>query len=337
MPGHRISLNPATEKLFSKLTDLEETLEGIEGHTLTPEQKHAVKICRTYLLKAREFIERPFWILKFPFVQSRHPHLVWELLHRVDEYILLLSRKEEMPSKAIDIRNSFDLNIAEDKLREKWLGDKGKLNTVIGNFDKDKDQMEDRYVLKDALRLINERMDRTFWQLSANTLTTVYSGVLLGLLILLAWKFSGTDSFKPLADGCLSQSFTTLFILGLMGAYLSNLITKDDFLYIRGGPYWRYFFLHLFSKPVLSGFAAIFIFILAQSKLIFAIGPASEAAKPTSQIININVSAGAEGYAFAILAVISGFAADKVLRNMIDAVLKKLEQKAEKTKDTGKK
>ncbi len=37
-----------------------------------------------------------------------------------------------------------------------------------------------------------------------------------------------------------------------------------------------------------------------------------------------------------MLAIISGFAADKVLRNTIDNVLKKLEQKAEKTKDTAK-
>jgi len=40
---------------------------------------------------------------------------------------------------------------------------------------------------------------------------------------------------------------------------------------------------------------------------------------------------------YAVLAIVSGFAADKVLRNMIDTVLKRLEQKAEKTKDAEKK
>lgn len=337
MTGRRIALNPATEKLFSKLTDLEETLEGIEVQTLTPEQKHSVKICKTYLQKSRDFIERSFWIFKFPFVQSRHPHLVWELLHRVDEYILLLNKKEEMKSRAIDVRNSFDLNIVEDKLREKWIGDKGKLNAVVDNFEKDQDNIEDRYALKDALRLVNERMDRTFWQLSANTLTSVWSGTFLGLLLLLAWQFPCDNNLASLANGCISQNFAVLFVLGLMGAYLSNLMTKDNFLYIRGGPYWRYFFLHLFSKPVMSGFAAIFIYLLAQSRLIFAISASTPTATPATQIININVGQEAQGYAYAILAIISGFAADKILKNMIDTVLKKLEQKAEKTKESTKK
>jgi len=44
-----------------------------------------------------------------------------------------------------------------------------------------------------------------------------------------------------------------------------------------------------------------------------------------------------EGYVYAVLAIVSGFAADKILRSMIDGVLRRLEQKAEKTKDTEKK
>jgi hypothetical protein len=39
---------------------------------------------------------------------------------------------------------------------------------------------------------------------------------------------------------------------------------------------------------------------------------------------------------YGVLAVASAFAADKILRSMFDKVLKKLEQKAEKTKDTEK-
>jgi hypothetical protein len=38
----------------------------------------------------------------------------------------------------------------------------------------------------------------------------------------------------------------------------------------------------------------------------------------------------------AVLAVVSAFAADNMLRNMIDRVLKRMEQKTEKTKDTEK-
>ena len=74
-----------------------------------------------------------------------------------------------------------------------------------------------------------------------------------------------------------------------------------------------------------------FIYILAKTKIIFAIGSGAD----VSKVININVGAGAEGYAYAILAIVSGFAADKILKSTIDSVLKKLEQKAEKSKESG--
>jgi hypothetical protein len=48
-------------------------------------------------------------------------------------------------------------------------------------------------------------------------------------------------------------------------------LTKQNFLYVRGGPFWRYFLHNLFSKPVMSAFAAVFIYVLEKSKLIFSI------------------------------------------------------------------
>ena len=324
-----VRLNPARERLLSKLTDLEKTLECIEAQTLTEEQKCFVEICKTYLQEAKNLLERP---LKFLFFGSRHPHLVWELLHRVDEYFILLIKKEELPSTAIGVKNSFDLNIKEEKTRGRWIGDKGKLNEAVEHIEQKKDGPEDRYALKDALKLVNEQMDRTFWQLSQNTLTSVWSGVFLSFLILLAWVFTSPNALSSLNKGGLSQNFWTLLVLGLMGAYLSNLLTKEDFLYIRGGPYWRYFLHNLFSKPVMSAFAAIFIYLLARTELIFSIGSGTA----VSNIINIKVSDNGIGYTYAILAIVSGFAADKILKNMIDTVLKKLEQKAEKSKDSSK-
>jgi hypothetical protein len=49
------------------------------------------------------------------------------------------------------------------------------------------------------------------------------------------------------------------------------------------------------------------------------------------------VGADGVGYVYMVLAIVSGFAADKLLRDMFDSVLRKLEQKAEKTKDSEKK
>jgi hypothetical protein len=197
---------------------------------------------------------------------------------------------------------------------------------------------ENRYVIRDALKLVNEQMDRTFWQLSMNTLTSVWSGTMLASLMVLAWFFYPAGTLQSLGTGEFKTTFVTLIALGLMGAYLSNLMTKENFLYVRGGPFWRYLLHNLFSKPLMSAFAAVFIYSLEKSKLIFSINTidTQTASKAASQIISLNVAKQSEGYVYAVLAIVSAFAADKMLRNMIDRVLKRMEQKAEKTKDTEK-
>lgn len=334
----RTWLNPATERLQSKITNLEEMMEEAEVRDLNPEQKHIVKICRTYLQRARDYIDRPFG-------GSKHPHLVWELLHRVDENLILLIKEQELYSKAIDVKTSFDLNIKEKKVREEWIGaegQEGKFKAVLEEIKNGQHISLNRHMIRDALKLVNEQMDRTFWKLSINTLTSVFSAMMLGILMLVAAIILPGDAIVSLGKGGLNNHFKTLAILGLMGAYLSNLMTKEDFLYIRGGPFGRYFLHNLFSKPLMSAFATIFIFILEKSKLIFSINtvpgaqsaPAASPDTTMAQLISINVSQEGVGYAYAVIAVVSGFAADKILRNMIDTVLKRLAQKAEKTKDS---
>jgi len=332
-------MTPATERLLSKITNLEEMLEGFQARDLAREQMHVVKVCRTYLEKASSYTERPLLSARFPYLGSRHPHLVWELLHRVDEYFILLIQDEELYTRAVDVKISFDLNIKEEKIREEWIGEDGKLLEVLEEIKEGRNLPRNRYVIRDALKLVNEQMDRTFWQLSMNTLTSLLSGLLLGVLMLLAWKTRPAGSLDLLRTGGLGENFGTLVILGLMGAYLSNLMTREDFLYVRGGPFWRYFLHHLVSKPLMSAFAAGFIYLLEKSKLIFSINPAGGAGEPApaaAQIITINVSPEGVGYVYAVLAIVSAFAADKVLRNTIDCVLKRMEQQAEKTKETAK-
>lgn len=332
-------MNPATERLQSKMTNLEETLEGFQAQNLKNEQKHVAGICKTYLEKARAYTSLPSLSSNFPFFARRHPHLVWEFLHRVDEYFILLIKDEELYSRAIDVKASFNLNIKEEKLREEWIGEKGKFAGILEHLKKKEHMEENRYVVRDALKLVNEQMDRTFWQLSMNVLTSVWSGAILACLMVLAWVFYPVGTIQSLGTGGFKTTFVTLIVLGLTGAYLSNLMTKENFLYVRGGPFWRYLLHNLFSKPVMSAFAAVFIYAVEKSKLIFSINAIDPQTSSTavSQIISLNVAKQSEGYVYAVLAIVSGFAADKMLRNMIDRVLKRMEQKAEKTKDSEKK
>jgi hypothetical protein len=331
-------MNPATERLQSKMTNLEEMLEDFQAQNLKNEQKTIINICKTYLEKAKSYTDRPPLSSKFPFFARRHPHLVWEYLHRVDECFILLIKNEELYSRAIDVKASLQLNIKEEKVREEWLGEKGKLIGILDQIKKKEHMEENRYVIRDALKLVNEQMDRTFWTLSMNTLTSVWSGILLASLMILAWFFYPMGTLQSLGTGGFRNTFVTLIAFGLMGAYLSNLMTNENFLYIRGGPFWRYLLHNLFSKPVMSAFAAVFIYIVEKSKLVFSINviKPETASNAASQIISLNVSKQSEGYVYAVLAIVSGFAADKMLRSMIDRVLKRMEQKAEKTKDTEK-
>ena len=236
--------------------------------------------------------------------------------------------------------NRIQHSLKEEKVRAEWIGEKGVFKEILDQLKKkDKHTMlANRYMLRDVQKLVNEKTDRSYWQLSMNTMTSVLSDLILAVLILLAWIFHSKAPLQSLGGGEFGNAFVSLIGLGLMGAYLSNLMTKEYFLYVRGGPFLRCLLHNLFSKPVMSAFAAVFIYGLEKSKLIFSINPITgigSTSKAASQIITLNVIPEAVGYVYAVLAIVSAFSADKILRSMFDRVLKRLEQRADKGKDSG--
>ena len=335
-------LSPSAERLYSKNINLKELQKQFAAQKLSADQQRAFEVCEQYLHYARDFLERPAVSPGFPFFSRKHPHLVWELLHRVDEYHILLLADDEIYNKAIEVRTAFDLNIKEEKTRSDWIGPRGRLQEVLEKLQKHPQQPptpSDRDAVKRALQLVNEQMDRTFWQLSANTMTSVWSALVLGLLMWMAWANLPGAKLTELGSvgRGLADDYKMLIVLGLMGAYVSNLVTKENFLFVRGGPFFRYWLHNIMAKPVVGVFAAVFIYVVGKSELLFSINPlpAVESTAPASQLITFNVSAANSGYVYAVLAVVSAIAADKLLRSTIDSVLKRLEQKAEKTKESG--
>ncbi|MDD5434544.1 MAG: hypothetical protein PH343_03855, partial [Nitrospira sp.] len=298
------------------------------------------------------------WWAWIPFATLRRKNykIFWELVHRNDEDSILLIPEAELLSSAVDVKTSFDLNIKDDGLRIEWLGkegEKGKLLTAMdkiinrpdtplpatpnGLLNGTREIEESRYIINEATKIINERMDHSFWILSLNNLVGVLSSFLLAFWMVIFYILCYPKQLVGLAVFPLKEIVIPVSILGLMGAYVSNIITREDFLFIKG-PFWRYMIHHIISKPILAAFAAVFICALEKSKLIFSITPVTEAgqtiATGVQQIISINVPAGSAGYVYAILAIASGFSADKLMRGMIDRVLKRLEANAEKTKET---
>ena len=307
---------PSKESLLEKIMGLEETISRYEKKGLDEDQRHTLHICKDYLQRSEE------WMRGF----TSHPHLVWNLLHRVDEQLIFLMPLDELYATAIDVRTTFDLTITEKKVREDVLGEKGKLTIAIKELkDSDQDIERTRYLIRDALQYLNKYVDTNYWILSMNILTSVLSAALLGISMVVYFLLYSQTAMVPYA------------ILGFMGAFLSNLITKENILFVRGGPFWRYLFYNLMARPVLGAFAATFVLWIEKAKWIFSINPVAADEKVTSAVqsavININVNKDALPYVLIVIAIVSGFAAEKLLRSMIDRVLKKLEEKAEKTKE----
>jgi hypothetical protein len=315
---------PSKESLLVKRTGLEQQVAGLEASSATAKQQGVLQRCRQNLEEVVK-LDEPW--------RPSHPHLAWRLLHRVDHDLLLLLPGPEVLASAQGLLATFDMNVTEPKVRASWLGQDGKAGLLAQAIERLRTYPDDeapRHLLRQALSLVNDQVDRDFWVLSINTLTSVASGIALGVAML---AFGWLDHASGLAalgtgkmDGC---QVGRLALLGLMGGYLSNVLTKEGFLYLRGGPFWRYVLLHLVSRPILSAFGAVMVTVLVRAELVLAINP------PADRTGLLALQVGQEvGFAYAVLALVAGFAADKVLRDMIGRVLKQLEQKAEKSKDS---
>jgi hypothetical protein len=320
--GWRIT--PPIEKLLEKIIGLEEQIARYDAGKLNDGQKHILKTCEDYIKIAKELLKAK---------GSSHPHLVWNLLHRVDEHVILLMEEHELSARVIDVKAAFDLTIKEEAVRKEWLGDKGKLteafNDIIGggkNIDKS------RYMVKEALQYLDDFVDYGFWKLSMNILMSVWSAALLALTMLVYFSVY----YPQRSIGATGTDLMPFAILGLMGGYLSNLLTKEDFLFVWGGPFFRYLAYNLMARPVVGAFSAMFFILVEKSKLLFSINPSGSSVPQSvqSSVINISVNANVIEYVYIVFAIAVGFAGEKALRGMMDKVLKQLEEKAEKTKET---
>jgi hypothetical protein len=318
----RRHFNPSRETLWAKIAGLEQSLRMLRE--VSPE---LLEQCWANLEAAKACIDHGWG----------HSHLAWRFLHRVDEDLLLAFPDVQLYARALDVRVTFELNVTEPTTRGEWLGtakEKGRLSEVIERVSAAQGEgishLAERHLLREALRTVNDRVDRGFWVLSMNVLTTVWSGVLLGVLMVgLAglWRWTSVSDIASLGS-VPARDLALVLVFGAMGAYVGNLLTRRDFLFVQGGPFIRYLLHPLLTKPILGAFAACVVYVVARSGIVFGIG---KQAAGGEQGFALSVPAGALGYVHAVLALASGFAADKVLGDMIGSVLRRLEQKAEKT------
>ncbi len=331
----------ATQLLWGKLEgDAAQIAMSANRPDLTEQDRFILDQCCQKLKLARDCIDRTV----------KRPFSFWEFIHDVDALLLLVLPVPLLATRSLEVQQRFEQKVTNPVLRELWLGTEqtpGPLREAVQLLQLQLKPTEDpgdpqeltserlsrcRYVLQSALSLVDEQLDKSFWQLSLNVSIQVLSAVLLlALFCLTLLAFDHTlisDNLKKKQPDAL----VFFALCGMGGAVLSNMLSKERFV-VATGATLRYYVYYLFVKPLIGGFAALFLILLEQSGLLLAVvvSQGTTAPNPSQSLVQIVVSSeSAAFFARAVLSVAVGFSADRMLSSMMDSVLGRLLRESEK-------
>ncbi len=318
----------ASQLLWAKLERTAARVELVRAlsRTSDPAELAILAQCTERLELARERIDRTV----------RQTWAFWEVIHRVDELLLLVMPAGMLRAEATDVLAKFEDKIKDAAVRKVWLGAdgaSGPLPQVVERLAPGAPPLQpgDRHVLRNALNLVNEQGDTNFWRLGSNVSVQALSALLLLVLFVFAVfvrpLFQAFPSAPPGAVGVLTTRPDTfdVLLLGAAGAILANLIATKPII-VSIGPTSRYYAHNLFVKPVIGAFAAGLVTLLVQSGLTFGVsttegesGAGGLVLDPAHQV-----------FLRSILAVAAGFAAEWMLRPMMENVLRAISLRSEK-------
>jgi hypothetical protein len=340
--------------LWAKLQRMEATLRLIQAQTGDAPQERAfiaylldrLEMARASITKVgRDGEERPRILV--------NSTLYWSLLHEVTADTMLIMPAEMLAAEARHLVQQFKRNIIEPDAREAWLGkdgSSGPLHEALRVVEAcamrpGAQSAEDalklrhaRHVLRSVRREVDNHTDLAFQRLNLTVLIRGMSGILLVLLFSLAFLFNSAMWLSPIHDEAIWHSLARLLpliMLGAGGAIVANMTSEMSAL-VTNGPRWRQFIFYLFVRPALGAFAAFLFCLLAWSGMIFSIEVAeaataqSDPALPPAIRIVLG-SARAVGFAYAMISIVVGFSAERILGSTMDKVLHRLFSAAEKT------
>jgi hypothetical protein len=313
---------------------------------LTPQDRVLLEQCRQQLYLARDAIDR----------RGKRPFSFWEIIHEVDGLLLLVLPKAMLPARALVLQQRFETKVKDPIVQRLWLGaDRTSgplpkasrlLNEALASGPPyvalpslDDTRLEHcRHVLRGALGVLNDHVDRGFWQLSINVTIQILSTLLLMGIFLVALLIPILfPSMKAAIEGS-PQNFLPwglLFcsVVGMGGAILSNMLSKERFVVAMGATV-RYFVYYLFVKPIIGAVAAMLLILLDQSGQILGIVvETSTAANDPALTPAIQINVDTQTAAFLVragLSLVAGFFADRVLSSVMDNVLSRLLKDSEK-------
>ncbi len=297
--------------------------------------------------KGREGVARPRRMV--------NSTLFWSLVHEVGADMLLLMPVDMLAAEALEVESQFKLNMTRPEVREVWLGadeHSGPLPLAVRQVEALSKHPEPlgpedslklthaRYVLRAVRRRVNEHVDLGFQRLNLTMLVKGMSGILLVLLFVLAFIFNRAVWLTPpTEDETLWVTLARLLplvLLGAGGAIVANMTSELPAL-VANGPRWRQFLFYLFVRPAIGAFTAFVFYLLARSRLLFSIEAVDSLLSEQDVPPPIRIVLGSKGavsFTYAIIAVMVGYYAERVLGSAMDSVLDRLFNKAEKTAPT---
>jgi hypothetical protein len=331
----------ATQVLWGKLEgDAAQVAMSAHRPGLTEQERFILDQCCQKLTLAKECIDRTF----------KRPFSFWELVHEVDALLLLVLPVEMLATQSLAVQQRFEQKVTNPVLRELWLGTEqapGPLREAVQLLRSQLKPTEDpgspqgltgerlarcRYILHGALSVMDAQRDKRFWQLSLNVSIQILSAILLLVLFGLALLAFDQTLLSDNLTKHQPDALVLFALCGMGGAVLSNMLSKERFV-VSTGATVRYFFYYLFVKPLIGGFAALFLILLEQSGLLLSVvvTHGTTAPNPSQALVQIVVSSEAAAFfARAVLSVAVGFSADRMLSSMMDSVLGRLFRESER-------
>lgn len=338
----------ATQLLWNRLesdVSLHELCKARKDEELTDEDRVLLRQCSQKLEVARRCLDKPFWRWSFSF---------WQVIHEVDGLLLLVMPRHMLLPTALEIQQQFERGVTDSAQKVLWLGAdresgplpqcarvlRGGTSPSIGPeaFLSEEERLARcRHVLRGALGVINDRGDKTFWQLSINVAIQVLSSLLLILLFLVAMLGFSQSLVTGWPAGLVPHGLLLISLAGAGGAVVSNMLSKERFV-VATGATSRFFAYHLLVKPAVGAFAALTLLFIEQSNLLLSVVPreASGAASPGGSgynpaLLNIVVRDWrAVFFTLVALAVVAGYSADRFLSSIMNNVLARLLGQSEK-------
>ncbi|MGE6759804.1 hypothetical protein ACQKGO_17440 [Corallococcus interemptor] len=337
----RRGFGSATQLLWNRVESDDSLLELCRLRTdLTGEDRAILKQCEERLAAARWCLDKPTGRWSFSF---------WELIHDVDGLLVLVMPPHMLAPRALEIQRLFERRVPDSR-SPLWLGtekEPGPLRRCVQRLTGEDapgcgavappplDKEQSRYcrsVLRGALDMVNQQVDKTFWQLSINVSLQIFSTLLLLAVFGVSFVILSRTAIQDWPGRLVPWGLLLVGFAGASGAIASNMMSKERFV-VATGATSRFFAYHLLVKPVIGAFAALVLLFLEQSRLLLSVdtrsGPAEAA--DGSALLHIVVSDGqAAFFTMMALAVVAGWSADKLLSSVMDKVLRRLLGQSEK-------